>query len=57
MTQIEAGDTVFHRPSRETWFVDRVEGEYLYWRGWPPGAAKLKDCLLVDKASPETGVS
>lgn len=51
MIHIEPGDTVFHRPSREEWIVRRVDDGYLYWFGWPPGRARLADCLLVEKAT------
>lgn len=50
MIHIDTGDTVFHRPSREKWLVRRVDGDRLYWFGWPPGSAALADCLLVEKA-------
>lgn len=52
MISIDTGDSVFHRPTREWWSVACVQGEYLSWCGWPEGSAKLKDCLLVDKATP-----
>lgn len=48
---IDTGDHVYHRPSRETWVVARVEGDKLYWCGWPPGRADLSDCELVKKAT------
>jgi len=54
MINIEEDDSVFHRPSRETWKVKRVNYDVyppqLYWYGYPPGCAKLSDCLLVRKA-------
>ena len=50
MTAIDTGDTVFHKPSGETWVVAAVEGEHLYWCGWPPGRAQLADCELREKA-------
>lgn len=53
MITIDTGDSVFHRPSRETWLVKRVRGDRLEWCGWPPGTAALSDCLLVRKATPD----
>lgn len=49
---IDTGDTVFHEKSGESWLVAKVEGEKLYWCGWPPGRADVADCRLVRKASP-----
>lgn len=51
MITIDTGDTVFHRPTRETWVVAHVVRDKLYWCGWPEGCAELADCLLVNKAS------
>ncbi len=51
MIQIDTGDTVFHRPTREEWLVACVQGDHLSWCGWPEGMARLADCLLVDKAT------
>lgn len=51
MISITTTDTVFHRPSRETWLVACVIGDRLMWCGWPEGQAKLSDCLLVTKAT------
>jgi len=48
--EIDTGDTVLHKPSGETWVVAAVEGEHLYWCGWPPGRAHLADCELLEKA-------
>jgi len=50
--KIDTGDTVFHRPTGEEWIVAIVEGEHLYWCGWPPGRAHLSDCELRAKAAP-----
>lgn len=52
MTDIDTGDVVFHRPTGEEWLVAVVEGERLYWCGWPPGYASLADCELRKKAEP-----
>lgn len=48
---IDTADTVFHRPSRETWLVAYVRGDRLCACGWPETLAALSDCVLVDKAS------
>jgi hypothetical protein len=51
--QIDTGDYVKHEPSGEHWVVACVDGEYLHWCGWPEGDAKLADCTLLQKATPE----
>lgn len=43
----QSGDSVFHKPSRETWLVKRVLGDRLEWCGWPPGTAQLSDCRIT----------
>jgi hypothetical protein len=53
MMSIDTGDTVFHAPSGERWVVALVSGTRLSWCGWPEGTADLKDCTLIDKATPE----
>ena len=53
MSEIRAGDHVFHKPTGETWVVAYVDGDYLAWCGWPEGEAKLADCELVKRASDE----
>lgn len=53
--EIKAGDTVKHGPTGETWVVKRVNGDYLEWCGWPPGQARVADCTLVVRATPEGG--
>jgi len=50
---IDTGDVVLHEPRGERWVVACVSGEYLYWCGWPYGDAKLTDCKLIEKATPE----
>lgn len=50
---IGTGDTVLHEPSGEEWLVALVDGDYLSWCGWPEGRAKLKECILLKKASKE----
>jgi hypothetical protein len=51
MTDIETGDTVFHRPSEETWLVAFVEGGRLYACGWPCSGVPVEDCELIDKGT------
>lgn len=50
---IETGDTVFHGPTGETWTVAYVQGDRLAWCGWPEGEARLSDCKLTKKGTPE----
>lgn len=51
MISIDTGDTVFHRPTRETWLVAYVRDNRLAWIGWPFGESYVSDCLLVNKAT------
>lgn len=51
--RIDTGDHVHHAPSDETWVVAFVDGDRLYWCGWPEGTAALADCTLVRKATAE----
>lgn len=53
LATIDTGDTVYHRPTGETWIVAGVDGAYLWPVGWPPGRANLTDCVPLGKASPE----
>ena len=48
--RIKAGDTVYHRPSGETWWIVRVDddGEHVYPGGWPPTRARASDCEIVE---------
>ena len=57
MGDIDTGDSVKHAPTGETWVVAFVEGDRLYWCGWPGGSAQLSDCTLVKKASHEYRMS
>jgi hypothetical protein len=50
---IDTGDVVLHLPSNENWTVACVDGEYLSWCGWPEGEARLSDCVLIEKSTPE----
>lgn len=47
------GDTVFHRPSGETWEVAYCDGNDLAWCGWPNGLARTEHCQLVKACSDE----
>lgn len=50
---IDVCDVVHHAPSGENWVVACVDGDRLYWFGYPfGGSAALSDCQLVHKASP-----
>ena len=51
--EIDTGDTVLHKPTGEEWLVAGVKGDRLMWCGWPEGWAKLAECELVEKATPE----
>lgn len=53
ITHIETGDTVYHKPSRETWLVAVVWQNELMPMGWPESIAKVTDCQLVDKGDPD----
>ena len=49
---IDVCDVVHHEPSGENWVVACVDGDRLYWVGYPyGGSAALSDCQLVTKAS------
>lgn len=49
---IDVCDVVHHAPSGENWVVACVDGDRLYWVGYPyGGSAALSDCQLVTKAS------
>ena len=53
-THIDVCDVVHHVPSGENWVVACVDGDRLYWVGYPfGGSAALSDCQLVTKASSE----
>lgn len=55
MSDIDVGDYIHHGPSGECWVVGLVEGDRLYWIGWPfGGSAKLSDCTLIEKATEES---
>lgn len=59
MTRIKTGDTVFHRPTGETWvvaFADYTRGE-LAWCGWPEGLARISDCELVESCSEQESLA
>lgn len=51
--QIRAGDSAFHMPSGETWYVLGVNSArgLLCAAGWPPTIANLTDCSLVERGN------
>jgi len=52
--KIDIGDYVHHTPSGEDWIVAAIDGNDLYWCGYPfGGSAELSDCSLIKKATPE----
>ena len=51
--EIDTGDTVHHEPTGENWIVAFVDGDVLSPLGWPETVAKLADCTLLKKATPE----
>lgn len=53
MSKIEIADIVKHHPTGEEWVVARVTETDVYPAGWPPSCAELRDCELVEKATPE----
>ena len=55
---MRAGDTVFHRPTGETWVVAHIDEarNELAWVGWPPGYGRLSDCVLKTECSDEQHV-
>lgn len=51
--RIQAGDSVHHGPSNETWYILGVNytlGD-LCVAGYPPTIAKIKDCTLIEKGN------
>lgn len=54
---IDTGDVVRHRPTGEQWVVAFVDGDHLWWCGWPEGRAQLLDCELVEKTTEEGRLS
>lgn len=53
MINIDTGDSVFHKPSREWWEVAFTKEGWLCACGWPLGFVDVGTCLLVTKATPE----
>lgn len=53
--QINCGDSVLHRPTGERWIVAAADmaNDDLMWCGWPEGMARVSDCEVVRRASPE----
>ena len=52
---IGPGDVVLHRPSGQKLVVAYADAARndLGWCGWPEGIARLSDCELVEKATPQ----
>lgn len=50
---IDTGDAILHRPSGETWLVAYYNHGYVCCCGWPESLAKVEDCELKRKATPE----
>lgn len=53
MDRIEAGDSVKHIPTGETWYVLGVSHKknQLCVAGWPPSIAQIDDCVLESKGN------
>lgn len=46
--KFKSGDTVFHRPTGETWSLIRNEQDgWVYPSGWPQSMGRAEDCKLV----------
>lgn len=54
----QCGDVVLHLPTGETWIVAAADhaADDLAWFGWPEGLARASDCVLVERAWPETSM-
>lgn len=50
---IKTGDTVFHRPSGETWLVAYAQNGHVCACGWPETLAYESDCELIKSATEE----
>jgi hypothetical protein len=50
---IDIGDHIHHTPTGEDWVVKSVDETHVEPAGWPPCRAKLSDCRLIKKATPE----
>lgn len=51
--KFKKGDTVFHRPTRETWSLIENEHEgHVKPGGFPPSRARAEDCILIEEAAP-----
>jgi len=48
--KFQKGDTVFHRPTGETWslIADEKDG-WVTPGGWPPSQGRAEDCKLVER--------
>lgn len=54
---IDTGDAILHSPSGETWLVAYCDHGYVCCCGWPESLAKVEDCELKRKATPEQRIS
>jgi hypothetical protein len=50
---MRTGDTVFHRPSGETWVVSWADKTEIIPCGWPETFARVSDCDLLSACSDE----
>lgn len=48
---MKSGDTVFHRPSGETWVVAWADAREVLPAGWPETIASASECDLVRSCS------
>lgn len=47
--KFKTGDTVFHRPTGETWYLVKDEQDgWVTPGGWPPSQGRAEDCKLVE---------
>lgn len=46
-----AGDVVTHLPTSETWVLAVTKGPDVFPCGWPPTAARARDCVLKRAAT------
>lgn len=50
---IQAGDYVYHKPTKEEWYILGVNQEKnkVCVAGWPLTIAYLSDCVLIEKGN------
>ena len=54
---MDTGDAVLHLPTGEARLVAYVHGETLCCCGWPESFAPVRDCQLIESATPEARLS